>query len=105
MKGEASFLERRIGNLDALVDSLPEEKRQLFNRIFHLNVASGRLRPPETMYAGIEKQFGSVEAVIRQKIIKVTNLVTFEGALFNPLRASRPMGNRERLSVEAQVRS
>jgi galactose-1-phosphate uridylyltransferase len=39
----------------------------------------------------IEGYFGSVETVRRQRIVKITNLVTMEGSLFNELRASRPM--------------
>src|SRR4029079_11596718 len=34
---------------------------------------------------------GSVEAVRAQRIVRVTNNVTLEGALFNDLRAMRPM--------------
>lgn len=43
------------------------------------------------MQPWIDKQFGSVAAVQRQRIIRVTNLVTLEGALFNELRARRPI--------------
>src|SRR5438445_11211742 len=38
----------------------------------------------------ITKQFGGVDAGIAQTVVRVTNLVTFEGALFNDLRARRP---------------
>ena len=40
----------------------------------------------------IEEQFGSVDKTLEQSIVRVTNLVTFEEALFNQLRASRPVG-------------
>jgi galactose-1-phosphate uridylyltransferase len=43
------------------------------------------------MHAWIEGHFGSVDAVRQQRIIKVTNLVTLEGTLFNDLRARRPL--------------
>ncbi len=39
----------------------------------------------------LAKQFGSVDAVRRQQIVRVTNRVTLEGTLFNPLRARRPI--------------
>lgn len=43
------------------------------------------------MHAWIEKLFGSVESVRAQRIVRVTNRVTYESALFNELRARRPM--------------
>lgn len=43
------------------------------------------------MHPWIRTQFGSLEAVERQKIVRVTNLVTFEDAIFNALRSQRPM--------------
>ncbi len=43
------------------------------------------------MHGWIEKFFGSVDAVRAQRVVRVTNRVTHEGALFNELRARRPM--------------
>lgn len=43
------------------------------------------------MHPWITKLFGSVEAVSAQRIVRVTNNITMEGALFNDLRAMRPM--------------
>ena len=43
------------------------------------------------MHPWITKLFGSVDAVSAQRIVRVTNNVTMEGALFNDLRAMRPM--------------
>jgi hypothetical protein len=43
------------------------------------------------MTAWIEKLFGSVDDVREQRIVRVTDKVTLEGALFNELRARRPM--------------
>ena len=89
-----------IVNLPDLVASLPAEKRALVTRIFHISTATGSLVLPESMRNWIKEQFGSVELVKRQKIVKVTNLVTMEGALFNGLRASRPMQVRDKSYVE-----
>ncbi len=94
---------RSIAELDGLVESLPEETRRLFHRIFSVTFTSGVCQPTETMLPWIERQFGSVEAVCQQRVIKVTNLVTFEGAIFNPLRALRPRQFEDRLKVEAAV--
>ncbi len=46
---------------------------------------------PEPMRAAMIRQYGSVEAVERQQVVRVTNLVTLEGAQYNPLRLRRPM--------------
>ena len=80
-----------ITDLEAIVSRLQPDDRRLFARIFHVSSTTGRLTAPAEMHAWIAKFFGSVEAVSSQRITKVTNLVTMEGALFNELRASRPM--------------
>lgn len=82
--------EKRITDLPALIQDLSPADRAVVERIFDVSATVGRLDPPETMKAWIEKSFGSVEAVLEQEIVKVTNLVTLEGAIFNGLRASRP---------------
>jgi hypothetical protein len=82
---------RHISDLDALVAALPAEHKARFERIFHLCLTDGELVPPEAMHDWLASQFGSVDAVRRQRIVKVTNKVTLEGALFNALRARRPL--------------
>ena len=86
--GSAS--ERRITELDALVEGLPPEERKIADRLFDVRATTGRLAVPEGMRGWVEKAFGSVDAVREQRIVRVTNRVTLEGALFNELRASRP---------------
>ncbi|MBN1483356.1 MAG: hypothetical protein JXA37_01420 [Chloroflexia bacterium] len=83
---------KSIVDLPRLVAGLPAPERELFERIFHLSTTVGQLRPPESMFGWIEGYFGSVEAVRRQRIVKLTNRVTLEGTLYNELRASRPQG-------------
>jgi hypothetical protein len=92
-----------VTELDRIVESLPSEEKRLFHRLFHFNTATGYLRPPDAMRGWIEERFGSVEAVTSQKIVKITNLVTLEGALFNGLRACRPIEFKERLVVEDSI--
>ncbi len=95
--------EPSIVNLDSLVESLSEEERRLFQRLFRFSMTQGSLSPPPTMRHWIEEHFGSLEAVSNQKIVKVTNLITFEGALFNKLRAARPIETRNKLHTKAQI--
>ncbi|MBM4431641.1 MAG: hypothetical protein FJ026_15050 [Chloroflexi bacterium] len=85
---------RSIVDLGELVQALSVPDRERFERIFRVNSTVGELRAPDSMHEWIKKYFGSVEAVQRQRIVKVTNLITLEGALFNELRASRPMEAR-----------
>jgi hypothetical protein len=96
----AGTIRRHISNLDRYVNSLPGEAKALFERLFHMEITTGDLVPPETMHAWIAGHFGSVESVRRQRIVKVTNQITLEGALFNDLRARRPV---EAPSTEANL--
>jgi hypothetical protein len=93
-----------ITNLPHLVESLPQDSQQRFQRIFHLSSTTGHLVPPRVMQPWIESYFGSVEAVTQQQIVKLTNVVTWEGALFNDLRARRPMEARDHDDVQQVIR-
>jgi len=84
-------LTRTIVDLEEAIASLPAEARAAASRIFTVSTTTGRLDPPSEMEAWITKLFGSVDAVREQRIVRVTNTVTWEGALFNDLRAMRPM--------------
>src|SRR4030043_380719 len=92
-----------IVDLDVLVEALPQKSKELFQRIFSVSTTKGCLKPPATMLPWIEQQFGSVDRVTEQKMIKVTNLVPFEGSIFNSLRALRPRQFEDRLRVEARL--
>jgi len=94
---------QNIADLDILIKALPPKSKRLFQRLFSVSTTRGCLKPPATMLPWIEQQFGSVDRVTEQKIIKVTNLVTFEGAIFNSLRALRPRQYEDRLRVEARL--
>ena len=55
------------------------------------------------MHDWIENSFGSVDAVREQRIVKVTNLVTLQGTLFNELRSSRPSDTGTDLDLEREI--
>jgi len=80
-----------ITDLPNLVAALPPAKRARFERIFRVDVAVGEIRIPDSMRAWTEAQLGPIEGVERQSVVRVTNTVTWDGALFNPLRGKRPM--------------
>jgi hypothetical protein len=80
-----------IINLEETVASLPAQAKELFHRILTVTTTTGELNVPPSMQSWVERQFGSVENVSRQKVVRVTNLITSEGALFNWLRNYRPI--------------
>ncbi len=80
-----------IADLEDLIGRLPAEACAAARRLYQVTTTVGRLDPPAEMTGWIEKIFGSVASVREQRIVRVTDLVTLEGALFNELRARRPM--------------
>lgn len=81
-----------ITQLDVLLAALPERLRSAFNSIFAYETAVGQALPPAEMQDWVRQHFGGSEAVQQQHILRITNRLTLEGALFNPLRARRPAG-------------
>jgi hypothetical protein len=94
-----------IVDLEEAVASLPADARAVAGRILTVNTTTGRLEPPDEMHDWIRKLFGSVDAVREQRIVRVTNLVTHEGALFNEVRALRPMEVKGADEVRATIAS
>jgi len=92
-----------IVDLDDAIASLPPDARAAADRLLSVSTTTGRLDAPPEMHAWITKQFGSLAAVREQRIVRVTNRVTFEGALFNDLRAMRPMEVRGTDEVRATI--
>jgi hypothetical protein len=82
--------EARIERLPQLIAALPGHDRALVERLFAVVRAEGELVPPDAMVPWLERTFGSVEAARRQRITRVINRWTDEGATFNALRARRP---------------
>ncbi len=89
-----------IGQLEARIAALPADARAAADRIYAVSTTTGTLVAPEEMRPWIEKLFGSVEAVTSQRIVRVTDRVTLDGALFNDLRAKRPMSVPEKSGAE-----
>ena len=92
-----------ITDLEEIVDSLTAADKALFQRIYNVSVTSGELCAPRSMQPWIEQQFGSVDSVTRQKIVRITNMITGEEALFNKLRASRPVEIKEDRTLHAHL--
>jgi hypothetical protein len=94
---------RQITDLPSLVEALTSDDRAAARRIFDVAATTGRLDPPEAMRAWIERSFGSVEAVLEQRIVRVTNRVTLQGTLFNGLRSSRPLDTGVSVDLEREI--
>ena len=69
---------QNIANLEAVVDSLSFGEKALFKRIYEVTATVGELRIPQSLEPWVRERFGSVEAVTKQKIVRVTNMITQE---------------------------
>jgi galactose-1-phosphate uridylyltransferase len=92
-----------IVDLDQLIAGLSRPERSLFERVFNVDISYGRLNPPESMRPWIEEHFGRVESTQIQKIVKVTNLITLEGVMFNWLRSHRPTWKANGQDLDAEL--
>lgn len=79
-----------VYQLPEFITRLAKEERQLFDRLFSVDAAQAKMEIPPSMYAYCEKFFGSVEAVLHQRPVKVTNKITLDTSIFNALRSKRP---------------
>lgn len=82
--------EKRIDALPEIIAALPARERTIVERIFQVVASEGEVVPPAEMLPWLEHTFGSVDAVRHQRVVRVTNRWTFEGAMFNALRSRRP---------------
>ncbi|HEX2194437.1 MAG TPA: hypothetical protein VHK63_05720 [Candidatus Limnocylindria bacterium] len=80
-----------VAELPDRIAQLSPESRERLDRIFQLDVAEGRTDPPAEMHAWLRRQFGSVQAVERQAVLRVTNRWSLDGSLLSPLRGKRPV--------------
>jgi hypothetical protein len=88
-----------ITGLDKRLDSLSPTDRTLFERLYSLCAQNSEMCIPPNMRDWVAVQFGSVEAVASQKVVRLTNKITGEETLFNSLRALRPSDTREKTDV------
>ncbi len=78
-------------DLPAAYASLNAEQRARFDRLYSFSLDTGKLIVPEAMKPWAATQFGSFEKLESQQILRITNKISLDGALFNRLRADRPM--------------
>lgn len=87
----ASPAQPTITDIESLVASLSPGARDRLNHIYRITASETHMRAPDPMIPWLEKHFGPREQVENQRIVRIDNLVTGEGTLFNALRARRPV--------------
>ncbi len=92
-----------ISDLPTIIDALPPDEREVFQRIFRVDTAEGRIDPPDSMRPWIERIFGDLESTLSQRIVRVTNLVTGRGSLFNSIRSRRPQSVIDDTTLAAEI--
>lgn len=81
----------RIVDLPDIAAALGAEAAARVGRLFHIERIEGRCVIPPTMVEWTQRQLGDVAQVERQTVVRVVNRVTWDGALYNPLRSRRPL--------------
>jgi hypothetical protein len=80
----------QVAELPQLIDALPPEDRARAHALIDVSVATGRLTTPPELHDWVVEHFGSVEAVEEQRVVRVSDRWTLNGAIFSPLRGKRP---------------
>ena len=88
-----------ITELDRGVEQLSSDNRELFHRLYSIDISTGSLRIPVEMEDWVKKRFGSLERVENQQIVTIKNRFTGEHSLFNRLRSDRPVEAKSAIAV------
>ncbi len=92
-----------ITDLETLAAALPAPQKAIFSRIYEVSTRVGEVILPPGLEPWVKAQFGSIEAITRQKIVRLYNRVTQEEVLVNEQRASRPTEARRQENLEAEL--
>lgn len=82
--------------LPVRLEGLTGAARERADRLYEVRLVRGHAVPPPELEPWLVTTFGSVDAVRHQAVLKVTNRVTLEAALFAPLRSRRPVDGPQR---------
>jgi hypothetical protein len=88
-----------ISDLDKRLDTLSSPDRTLFERLYFLCAQKGSIFIPENMRGWVAGQFGSVEAVTSQQVVRLANNITGEETIFNSIRSRKPSDTREKTAI------
>lgn len=101
-----------ILDLPASMSSLAATARARVERLFDITADVGRLVVPDTLAPKIARWYAApgdagprdaIERAAQQRVVRVVNRVTGESALFNELRARRPMQHGETADLDARI--
>ena len=92
----------KIINLIKIIDTLSEKDKNLIAKIVKIQLAEGSLIYPTD--PEVIKSYGPRDQVECQKIIKITNRITYECSLFNELRSKRPFQTKEPIELEDKLK-
>ena len=94
--------ENKITNLIKIINALSEKEKTLIAKILKIQSAEGSLIYPAD--PEVIKSYGPRDQVEYQKIIKITNRITYECSLFNELRSNRPFQTKEPIKLEDKLK-
>lgn len=92
-----------ISDLAAAREALDEEMRKRFDRLYRLDTPMAELVIPDAMTSWIEEEYGAVDAVERQQVVRVTNRWTLQTSMFNAFRAMRPQKDDDSSSLADEI--
>ena len=84
-----------ILELPSRIESLDGAARARADRLLEVRPLAGRTEPPASLEPWLVETFGSVDAVRRQTMLRVTNRGTLDATIFAPLRSRRPIDGPE----------
>ncbi len=91
MAKKSKRVERRISNLEKMTKKLSPSMKRLFDRHFEVGSAVGEAVVRKPLQEWVIERFGSLSAIENQRVVRIDNILTGEGVLFNELRTKRPM--------------
>jgi hypothetical protein len=93
----------RIVDLPEIVAGLRGAAAERAARLLYVERVTGRCVVPAGIEDWVRRQMGDVAAVETQTVVRVVNRVTWDGALYNPLRSRRPLRHAAPEAADAEI--
>lgn len=89
-----------ILDLPSQIKAFAPDLQEKFTRIYSYYESTGHLRIPETMKEWVISRFGdNIDAIETQKLLRIENKITADGAVFNSIRAHRPQTKGNKVEI------
>src|ERR1700690_2924665 len=92
-----------ITDLALLVENLTAREQAKFHQIYELATSVGEIELQPELEPWVKAQFGSIEAITHQKIVRLLNRVTQEEVFINEQRASRPAEGQSQTNLSQEL--